>query len=329
MFPGRHLGRFELVRHLATGGMADIYLARSLGLSGFERQLAIKVLRHRDDEHVAMFLDEARILAGIHHRHVVQAFELGCTADGIYYLVMEHVRGDTIRSVLQRAVERDVLVPLDFALTVLSSIAAALHHVHRRGIIHRDVSPSNVLVGTDGSIKLIDFGISKSEDRVTRTGVGFLKGKSGYMAPEQARGYPVDHRTDLYSLGVLAYELTTRRRALPANSHEEHLRLLSRRSLALPSRLIEGYPDLLEHVVMTSLEDDPDDRFHDAETLQLAIDAIARDLGLVLGPTCVERVLNDLCGDLHDTARYASIDVAVDDLLFGSATPTPVYSPRV
>jgi len=324
MLSHHHLGRFELQRRLASGGMADIYLARSLGMGGFERQLAIKVLRRTDDPYVAMFLDEARQLASLHHRHIVQAYELGCTVDGVHYLVMEYVRGHTLRTVLQAAVDRDVLVPLDFALTVISNVASALHHAHRHGIIHRDVSPSNVLIGHDGGVKLIDFGIAKSEDRLSNTQAGFLKGKSGYMAPEQARGYAVDLRADLYSLGVLAYELTTRRRAFPATSHEEHLRQLTHRALVSPSIAIPGYPEVLEHVVMTLLEEDPDDRFHDAQTLQLAIDAIGRDLELVLGASCIERVLGDLFDHDRDTARY-TVDLPVD--LFGAATPTPVYTP--
>jgi eukaryotic-like serine/threonine-protein kinase len=328
----RRIGRFELVRHLATGGMADVYLARSLGFSGFERQLVIKILRTTDDAQVAMFLDEARILGRIHHRHVVQAYEVGCTPDGTYYLVMEFVDGETIRHVLQRAVQRDVLVPLDFALTVASSVAAGLHHAHQLGTIHRDISPSNVLAGADGSVKLIDFGIAKSADRISRTAVGFLKGKAGYMAPEQACGYPVDLRTDIYALGILAYELTTRRRAFAGNTHEEQLEQLARRAITLPSYLIDGYPRDLEHVVMTALEYDPDDRFQDARTLQLALEAIAKDLDIVLGPSCVERVLVDLFGhqvapEMYDTLSYSTIDLDLDDLL-SSATPTPIFSPH-
>ena len=343
---GRRVGRFELLQHLATGGMADVYMTRTLGFSGFERKLVVKVLRQNDDTHVAMFLDEARLLASIHHRHVVGAYEVGCTADGTYYLVMEYVEGETVRGVLQRAVQRDILVPLDFSLTVIASVAAGLHHAHQLGMVHRDVSPSNVLVGNDGVVKLIDFGIAKAEDRVSHTAVGYLKGKAGYMAPEQACGYPVDHRADLYSLGILAYELTTRRRAFAANSHEEQLRLLAQRTLELPTSMIDGYPRVLESIVMTSLEYDPDDRFQDAHTFQLAIEAIAKDLGVTLGPSCVERVLADMFGaevidfpEIKDTAEYprgsevargsVEIEVEIDDLMFGGGTPTPVFTPRV
>jgi serine/threonine protein kinase len=326
------LGRFELVHHLATGGMADVYLARRLGIGGFDRKLAIKTLRAGDEAFIGMFLDEARILAGLNHRHVVQAYEVDCTNDGIYYLVMEYVDGHPVRRLLQEAVQRDVLLPLDFSLSVITAVAAALQHAHDHDIIHRDVSPSNVLIGYDGSVKLIDFGIAKTEVRATRTNVGYIKGKAGYMAPEQVRGYEVDTRTDIFSLGILAYELTTRRRAFPAHSAEEQLRQLSEGSVAPPALVIEGYPRELERIVMTALEEDPDDRHLDARSMQLALERFAADLHIVIGPEVIARVMNHLMPrrlpsqpmSEEETNPYP-IEISVEDLA-AMSTPTPVWA---
>ncbi len=330
------VGRFELVQHLASGGMADVYLARNTGIGGFVRKVAIKTLRPCDDNYVSMFLDEARMLGRLHHLHIVQAYEVDRTPDGTHFLVMEYVDGHTIRRVLQEAVHRDVLVPLDFSLTVVTAVASALQHAHERGMVHRDVSPSNVLAGYDGAVKLIDFGIAKSDDRSSRTAVGYVKGKAGYMAPEQVRGYDVDHRTDVFALGILAYELTTRRRAFPATAVEDQLRMFAEHTVAPPALALEGYPRELERIVMTALEEDPDDRHYDARSMQLAIERFAADLGIVLGGEAVSRVLREwfpqqraiteIEGE-EDTVPYEvdEHDISVEDLI-AMHTPTPVWA---
>jgi eukaryotic-like serine/threonine-protein kinase len=321
--------RFELVRHIATGGMADVYLARTRGLGGFERHLVLKTLHATDEIYIAMFLDEARLLARLHHRHVVQAYEVGCTDDGLHYLVMEYVNGETVRRMLQEAVTRDMLVPLDVSLTIGRSVASALHHAHQLGIVHRDVSPSNVLVGHDGCVKLIDFGIAKADDRLAHTNVGYVKGKAGYMAPEQVRGYDVDHRTDIFALGILLYELTTRKRAFPAASAEDQLRQFSKRSIAPPALVVEGYPRELERIVMTALEEEPEDRYADAREMQLALEALAASLNIALGAEPIKRTLADLFAEPFlfeaddDTMPYALL-AGMEDMTVDLGTPTPV-----
>lgn len=331
------VGRFELVQHLASGGMADVYLARNGGIGGFERKVAIKTLRPCDDNYVAMFLDEARMLGRLHHRHIVQAYEVGCTDDDTHYLVMEYIDGQTVRRVLQEAVHRDLLIPLDVSLTIATSVAAALHHAHERGVVHRDVSPSNVLAGYDGAVKLIDFGIAKAEDRWTRTEVGFIKGKAGYMAPEQVRGYDVDHRTDVFALGILLYEMTTRRRAYPASVAEDQLRMLSQRVIAPPALVVEGYPRELERIVMTALEEDPDERHLDARSMQLALERFAAELGVVLGGEAVQRqILSwfppralsrlDLEPEDHTVPYELDVEISVPEML-AAMTPTPTPTP--
>ena len=299
------LGRYELVRHLASGGMGSVYLARLSGLGGFERHVVLKTLKSDglDEALVPMFLDEARLVATLHHQHIAQVFEVGCD-DRTYFLAMEYVHGETVRTVLETAGKHGQILPLDFSLTVVCAAAAGLHHAHERrnpsgsplGIVHRDVTPSNVIVSYDGSVKLIDFGIAKANDRSTRTRSGIIKGKAGYMAPEQVKGYPVDRRSDVFALGVLAYELTTQRRAFHADSQFEQLERIANGSIVPPSELVSGFPVELEDVVMRALEVDPDDRYPDANALRAELERVTRELGLSLGEGIVIRVLDELYG---------------------------------
>ena len=301
------LDKYELLHHLASGGMASVYLARLSGLGGFARHVVLKTLESRDQQLVAMFLDEARVAATLHHQHIAQVFDLGCV-DGKYFLAMEYLHGETARAVLATAHTRGVRLPLEFGLALGSAAASGLHYAHEQRspegkpleIVHRDVSPSNVIVTYDGTVKLIDFGIAKAAGRTTKTATGFVKGKSGYMAPEQILGYEVDRRTDVFALGVLLYELTTQRRAFGGDSEHEATHRIVHGTIVPPSHLVPGYPVELEDVVMTALELDPDDRFQDAAAMQHALEQIARELDLILGAGPLMRVLDDLFGSRRE-----------------------------
>jgi serine/threonine protein kinase len=301
----QRLGRYELLRHLASGGMARVFLARVTGPGGFARHVVVKTIpeEHRDDEDfVSMFLDEARLVATLHHQHIAQVFEVGRADDGTYFLAMEYVHGETVRHVLEAATKRRTELSLDLGLSITCAAAAGLHHAHERrdldgtplGIVHRDVSPSNVILGFDGSVKLIDFGIAKAHMRNTQTAIGFVKGKAGYMAPEQARGELVDRRSDVFALGVLAYELTTQTRAFHGPSQFETIRRTIHGEIDPPSRRVVSYPPALEDVVMTALAPDPADRFQDAEAMRVALDQVAREIGATLGDAPVIRALDKL-----------------------------------
>ena len=301
------LGRYELLRHLASGGMARVFLARVDGVGGFARHLVLKTVRPErteDASYVAMFLDEARLIATLHHQHVAQVYDVGVADDGTYFLAMEYLHGETVRAVLERARDLRQRLPLDFSLTVVAAAAAGLHHAHeRRGpdgrrldIVHRDVTPSNVITGYDGSVKLIDFGIAKAAERSTQTKTGFIKGKAGYMAPEQALGHPVDRRADVFALGVVLYELTTQTRAFPAASELEVAHRIVRGEVVPPSMAVAGFPAELEDVIMTALARDPDERFGDAAALGHALDYAVSHLGLAPGPNAVTRVMAQLFG---------------------------------
>src|SRR5690349_1812218 len=203
------LGRYVVLKHLASGGMADVLLGRTEGIEGFERHVVLKRIKPehaKDSRFIRMFLDEARVAAGLHHQHIVQVYDIG-EAEGEYFIAMEYIHGEDVRTILSNASKTRAHVPLGYAVAIVSAAAAGLHYAHERrgsdkrplGIVHRDISPSNILVGYDGSIKILDFGIAKASMR-QETRWGTLKGKVSYMSPEQCRGVEVDRRSDVYSL---------------------------------------------------------------------------------------------------------------------------------
>ncbi len=214
--------------------MAQIYLARQTGLGAFERHVVLKtILRERasDQRFVTMFLDEAKLAATLNHQNIAQVYEVD-QADGAYFMAMEYVHGENARAILETTLRRGWTIPLELAVMIVSGAAAGLHHAHeRRGkngqplnIVHRDVSPANIMVGYDGSVKVLDFGIAKAEERATKTVGGTIKGKYGYMSPEQCKGKPIDRRSDIFALGICLYELTTLRRAFKGNDDFETMK---------------------------------------------------------------------------------------------------------
>ncbi|HEU4734321.1 MAG TPA: serine/threonine-protein kinase [Kofleriaceae bacterium] len=300
------IGRYDLVTALATGGMGRIFLGRASGVGGFERKVVIKTLEAPhgadSDPSVAMFLDEARTLGLLHHQHIASVFEVGRDDDGRYYMVLEYLDGYSAHDVWERAVQFGAALPLDFSLTVVSAAANALHYTHTRkgldgtplGIVHRDVTPSNVMIGHDGSVKLIDYGIAWTANRTTKTQTGFVKGKVGYLSPEQVSGREVDARTDVFALGILLYELTTLTRAFRDGSDLSTMQRIKQGRVARPTQLVSEYPPELEAIVMKALQVDPRDRFSDADSMRRAVEGIGHRLRFVLGDAAVIEVMSQL-----------------------------------
>jgi serine/threonine-protein kinase len=273
----RQLGKYLLIEPIASGGMAEVWRAEVAGPAGFVKQVAVKLVRADrgdDDEMVRMFIQEAQMASALHHAGIVHVFGLDLV-EGRYAIAMELVHGRSLRAVLDRCRELNVRFGLPRAVHVAHEVARALAYAHRpvteggaAGLVHRDVSPHNVLVSFEGEVKLTDFGIARALGAGGLTGPGTLKGKIGYMAPEQARSAPVDARADLFALGVVLWELCTGQRLFARDSEVATLRVLvGDERIAPPSFWNESVPPELDRVVMRALERDPERRIASAEEM--------------------------------------------------------------
>ena len=281
-------GPYKLVDRVAVGGMAEVFKAKRTGVEGFEKVVAVKrILPHLSDnkEFLDMFVDEAKMVAGLTHPNIVHIFDLG-RIDHSYYIAMEYVHGRDLRTIQKRAREKGLRMPLDLSLRVVSQVCAALEYAHRkkdeRGrpmeIVHRDVSPQNILISFEGEVKLVDFGIAKAATKASITDRGALRGKVLYMSPEQAWGRPIDRRSDVFSLGIVLYELVTETKPFLAGGTEVTILELVRQCLVTPPREINGrVPETLDRVIMKALAREPDDRYEDAGQMQRGLERILRE----------------------------------------------------
>jgi tRNA A-37 threonylcarbamoyl transferase component Bud32 len=292
------IGRYEPIRRLAVGGMAEIYLAwlPGVGIEGFEKLVVLKRIlpQHAlDPELLRMFLDEARLSATLTHPHVTQVHDVGTDGDAPFF-AMEYVHGANLRELLRanaRAAGRPTApLQLAHAIGIVAAAADGLHYAHERlgpgnqplDIVHRDVSPSNVLVSFDGAVKVSDFGIAKWAFQRTRTQEGTLKGKFAYMSPEQCRGSQVDRRSDVFALGTILYELTTGAPPFSGDSDLQILNWIATGVAAPPAWPAEDgvYPPALSAIVMRALAPDPAHRYPSMQALQIALEAFARETNL-------------------------------------------------
>ena len=304
------LGKYELLMPLAAGGMARIYIGRSTGIGSFERHVVLKLItpeRERDETAVQMFLDEARLAAALNHQNVAQVFEVG-EDQGIHYLAMEYVHGQDLRALLAKAGSQGTRIPLELALTVVAGAASGLNHAHERraadgtplGIVHRDVSPSNLMIGYDGSVKLLDFGIAKATSRSVQTQAGIIKGKFAYMSPEQCRGRDVDRRSDVFSLGIILYEISTQHRCFRADSDFDTMHRIVTGDVVRPTRLVQGYPPALEAIVMKALAVDAAHRYQSAALLLEALESFATASRFSLSTMGLGRFMRDMFGESQE-----------------------------
>ena len=303
-FTPTHVGRFEILRPLGAGGMARVYLARDT-LTRDSRLVAVKILG--DAYPVSALSHEAQLIASLQHPHIAQLIDAGVSPDGVHYLVVEYVHGVSLREVLESARAAGTWLPPAFGMSVVAAAAAALHHAHERvgrdgrplGIVHRDVAPSNLMIGYDGTVKLIDFGIAWSRVREEETRKGLVKGKLGYMSPEQILGHPVDRRSDVFSLGVVAYEATAQARAFRAQSEHSTARRVLHGDVRPPSAARPGYPADLAQVVMFALATDREARYPSCEEMGRAMVRVAARMGAELGPGSIVPVMRDLFPEAH------------------------------
>jgi serine/threonine protein kinase len=283
-----HYGPYRLLDRIAVGGMAEVFKAKRSGVEGFEKIVAMKrILPHLSDnkEFVDMFVDEAKMVAGLTHPNIVQIFDLG-RIDTSYYIAMEYVHGRDLRSILKRAKEKGLRMPLDLCLRIVGQVCSALEYAHRkkdeRGramkIVHRDVSPQNILISFEGDVKLTDFGIAKAATKASSTDRGALRGKLLYMSPEQAWGRSMDRRSDLFSLGIVLYEmLTDQKPFLGGGTEMSILEMVRQCRIEAPRKMNPRVPESLDAVVMKSLGREPEDRYQDAGEMHRALDKVLRE----------------------------------------------------
>jgi serine/threonine-protein kinase len=276
------VGRYALRHEIASGGMAVVHLGRLLGPAGFSRTVAIKrLLPHfaRNPEFVAMFLDEARLAARIRHPNVVSTLDVVAT-EGELFVVMEYVPGDSLARLLRAASDRNERAPLPVAASIMVNVLHGLHAAHEAcdeqghplGLVHRDVSPHNVLVGTDGLAHLIDFGVAKAAGRAQVTREGQLKGKLAYMAPEQLTGGRVDRRADVFGGGVVFWEMLTGGRLFDGADEGEIYGRVIRSDVKRPSKVVGGIDRKTDAIVLKGLARNPGRRYESARTMALAIE---------------------------------------------------------
>jgi serine/threonine protein kinase len=313
--PGTRLGRYEIVQRLALGGMAEIYLARMSGLAGFAKHVVLKRIlpsHARDAEFVRMFFNEARYAATLDHPNIAHVYDLG-EEQGLHYFTMEYLHGEDCRTLLRELSQRSLSLPLEHALTIVVGAATGCHFAHELtgddghplGLIHRDVSPSNVVVTYAGAVKLVDFGIAKATNLEDVTAVGVTKGKLAYMAPEQCRGESLDRRVDVYALGVLMYELATQRRAFAGQNDAQVMWAVITGEVPPPSTHKPDLAPTLEAIIKRAMDVDRTKRYATARELSQAVEAFARESGLTLNPAALGEFLERTMGPKLEPWRAA------------------------
>lgn len=346
---GVKLGDNELVLRIGRGGMATVWVARERSEDPKQdRLVAVKAMLSElaeEPEFVRMFIDEVRLVRSIRHPNVVDVYDVG-EGEGVMWMSMEWVEGESLHTIIAEAGKRRAIPP-EMAVRIIADVASGLGAAHAlkdpsgapRGVVHRDISPHNILIGTNGSVKLVDFGVAKALGRVSEsTRAGQLKGKFGYMSPEQALGKPVDRRSDLFSLGIVLFELTTSRRLFRGESDLETLQLVSSGQIPRPTAIDKKYPPELERVVMRALERDPRQRYQSAEEFERDLRGFLKAENVVVPQGGVAGLLKRVVGERVEQRRRAiraalkalsSSSPVATDLLSADTAFTPTGKDRI
>ncbi len=296
-------GRYKIIRRVADGGMAEIFLATQLGREGFAKPVILKRIHssiYADPQFRNMFIDEAHISMSLSHSNIAQVLDLGVSA-GRYFLVLELVDGWDLGRVLHRAATAGVRLPRELALHVTAEVCRALAYAHAKaegqtplGIVHRDVSPHNVLLSEQGEVKLTDFGIAKAMNKREHTGTGVVKGKVAFMSPEQAMGKPIDQRSDLFSLGTVLYLMVTRSRPFEGPSDLETLLRVQKGDFRPPEETSPDLPPEVAAVVARAMRKEPDERYQSADEMLADVERVLRTAFRPVGQTELKRWLTEL-----------------------------------
>jgi tRNA A-37 threonylcarbamoyl transferase component Bud32 len=338
-------GQYELRELIAVGGMAEVYKGRVVGAEGFEKWVAIKRILPdlgEDERFVKMLLTEARIHSALSHRNIVQIHDLGISEDGEYFIVLEYVEGYDLRMITDQLSEQGEIIPEALSLHIASELAQALHFAHELrgadgqplGIVHRDVSPSNVLISLAGEVKLSDFGLAKR--RHDRSVVGSLKGNLAYMSPEQARQSRLDRRTDVFSLGAVLFEMLTGKRLREITDEIKGWNQVASGEVPSVRAVRPDLPESFERLLATALAPEPERRYADAASFGVAIRATlagmntpvgANDLQLLLSTLSPPRRPRELVAERSKVIRLGPEAQALGEAIAAPVTPAPVVVP--
>jgi serine/threonine protein kinase len=327
-------GKYEILRHLATGGMADVFVARASGIEGFSKILVLKRIRPElagDPGIVDLFLHEARLAATLEHPNIAQVYDVGMVNDS-YFFTMEYVHGADLRAVLRESIVKKRPIPLADAVLIGRDVCAALHYAHeKRGfdgrpldLIHRDVSPSNVLLSYDGAVKVCDFGIAKATSLHEDTNQAVLKGKFSYMSPEQLRCQPLDRRSDIFAIAIVLYELTTQTKLFRGDSDFDVMKAVAEQHIIEPSVMRPDYPRELERIVLKGLNRGRDRRYATAQEMQLDLEKLALEQKLPLSTVSLQSLMAGLFDrrvEAWHKLQQGAKDVG-ELILLESATPS-------
>jgi serine/threonine protein kinase len=313
---GSKLGNYELVLRVGRGGMAAVWVARErAATTKDDRLVAVKVMLNElaeESEFVKMFLDEVRLVRSIRHPNVVDVYDVG-EDEGVMWMAMEWVEGESLHTVIAEAGKRRAIPP-ELAVRIIADAAAGVQAAHElrdldgslRGVVHRDISPHNILIGTNGVVKLVDFGVAKAVNRISEaTRAGQLKGKFGYMSPEQALGKGVDRRSDIFSLGIVLFELTTSRRLFRGEHDVETLRLVISGGIPKPTQIDSKYPPELERIVLRALDRNVSTRYQTAAEFEHDLRAYLKSERLIVPQSGVAGILKRVLGERIEQRRKA------------------------
>jgi serine/threonine protein kinase len=303
-FEPSSFGRYVLLKRIAIGGMAEIFRAMAYGAEGFEKLVAIKrMLPHLSSDHqfVDMFVNEAKLAANLNHVNIVPIYDFGCI-ENMLFLSMEYVHGKDISEITRKIKSRRLHTPVELACHIFIEVLNGLHNAHSQrdrfgkplNIVHRDMSPPNIIVSYDGEVKIADFGIAKASRSKAQTSSGVLKGKYSYMSPEQAQGKPLDHRTDIFSLGICFYEMLTLSEMFIGHSELEVLRKVREASFKPPTQLNSAIPKELEAIILRALEKNPADRYPSAADWRNELEGFLVSKNLRFSTSGLSGFMNDM-----------------------------------
>jgi len=306
-------GKYQLLRVLAQGGMAEVFLAKQVGPEGFEKVVVVKrVLPHlsKRPDFVEMFLDEARLNASLSHPNIVQVFDFGL-AQGQYFLAMEYLAGEDLSTIFRHTTAAGKTVPPQVVALLGAAACDALGYIHSaigengepRRIVHRDISPSNIIVTYQGTVKILDFGIAKAEGKLVETQQGTLKGKYAYMSPEQALSEPLDGRSDLFSLGAVLYELLTGARLFQREGHLALLKAVTEETILPPSMRRPELPPEMDAIVMRALSRQKGERYQTAQEMRQDLDQFLSARTYVPAQSQLQQYLTEIFGEVHVRER--------------------------